>query len=261
MLARRPRRVVVWKKPAPSCAAPLKSGLSGNAGFRGGRHKGFGQRIGVAPVRHRQRAAGAVIFVGAALLVLGLLEVGQHVVITPAGIAALAPAIVILVLAAHIQQAVDRARSAQHLAARLKHLAAVQPRLRLGLVHPVDGFFLEQLAVAERHMDPDVGVLRAGLKQQHRMLAVGAQTIGEHAAGRAGADDDIVEFGSIVVIHSFPPESHATRWYRQSSRLKRLPNLPTRHGSMTLSAGSTGMDFGFAEPTAIRQRQSRGGRH
>jgi hypothetical protein len=30
---------------------------------------------------------------------------------------------------------------------------------------------------------------------------------------------------------------------------------------MTLSAGLTGMDFGFAEPTAIRQRQSRGGRH
>ena len=136
-----------------------------------------------------------MIFVGAALLVLGLLEIGQHVVKAPADIAALAPAVVVLVLAAHIEQAVDRARSAQHLAARLEHLAAVQARLRLGLVHPVDGFFLEQLAVAERHMDPDVAFLRAGLEQQHRMLAVRAQPIGQHAAGRARADDDVVEFG------------------------------------------------------------------
>jgi hypothetical protein len=55
----------------------------------------------------------------------------------------LAPAIVILVLAAHIEQPVDRTRAAQNLAARLKHLAPVQPRFGLGLVHPVDGLFLE----------------------------------------------------------------------------------------------------------------------
>ena len=132
--------------------------------------------------------------VGAALLVFGLLEIGQHVVITPAGIAALAPAIVILVLAAHIEQAVDRARSAQHFAARLEHRPPVEAGLGLGLVHPVDGFFLEQLAVAERHVDPEIGVLRAGLQQQHRMFAVRAQPVGEHASGRSGADDDVVEF-------------------------------------------------------------------
>src|SRR5262249_29968049 len=62
-------------------------------------------------------------------------------------------------------------------------------------IHPVDGFFLEQLAVAERHMDPDVAVLWAGLKQQHRMLAVRAQPIGQYAAGGAGTNDDIVELG------------------------------------------------------------------
>ena len=75
-------------------------------------------------VRNRQRAADAVKIVGAALLVLGLLEIRQHVVKAPAAIAVLAPAIVILVLAAHVKQAVDRARSAQHLAARLKHVFA-----------------------------------------------------------------------------------------------------------------------------------------
>jgi hypothetical protein len=68
-----------------------------------------------------------MIFVGTALLVLGLLEIGQHVVIAPAGIAALAPAIVILVLAAHIQQAVDRARSAEHFSARLETCRPFNP--------------------------------------------------------------------------------------------------------------------------------------
>ena len=183
----------------------VEIGIGRDAGLGGGDDEGFRQRIMVPPVGHRQRSAAAVIFVGAALLVLGLLEIGQHVVIAPAGIAALAPAIVILVLAAHIEQAVDRTRTAEHLAARLEHLPAVQSRLRLGLVHPVDGLFLEQLAVAERYVDPEIAVLRSGLQQQHGVFAVGAQAIGEHASGRAGADDDIVEFGSVsVLVHLFP---------------------------------------------------------
>ena len=207
-LARRPLPRRGLEEAGAFLRRAVEIGVGGNAGLGGRHHEGFRQRIGVAPVRDRQRPAGAVIFVGAALLVFGLLEIGQHVVITPAGIAALAPAVVILMLAAHIEQAVDRARSAEHLAARLEHLAAVQPRLRLGLVHPVDGFFLEQLAVAERHMDPEIGVLRSGLQQQHRMLAVRAQAIGEHAAGRAGADDDVIEFGSVIIIvHWFPPRA------------------------------------------------------
>ena len=205
-------------------ARAVEVGIGGYAGFRRGDDEGFRQRIGVPPVRHRQRAAGAVIFVGAALLVLGLLEIGQHVLIAPAGIAALAPAIVILVLAADVQQAVDRTRSAQHLAARLKHLPAVQARLGLGLVHPVDGLFLEQLAVAERHVDPEVGVLRAGFEQQHRMLAVRAETIGEHASGRARTDDDVIEFqnfgGSVgrgwrFVVHSGLARSR--RWLTKNT--------------------------------------------
>ncbi|MHC2409557.1 hypothetical protein ACVJGC_002148 [Bradyrhizobium diazoefficiens] len=157
--------------------------------------KGLRQRIGHGHVGDRQRAVAAVILVGAARLALGLLEIGQHVVIAPAGVAALAPAVIVLVLAANIEQAVDRARAAQRLTARLEHLAPLQLGLRLGLVHPVDRLLLEQLAVAERHVDPDVGILRAGLEQQHAVLAVRRQAVGEHAAGGAGADDDVVEFG------------------------------------------------------------------
>src|SRR5216683_3172202 len=107
----------------------------------------------MSEVGNRQRTAGAVEIVAAALLVLGFPEIGQDVVITPATVAMLAPAIVILVLAAHVKQAVDRARSAQHLAARLKHGSPAQSRLRFGLVHPVDLFGLEQLAISERDVD------------------------------------------------------------------------------------------------------------
>ena len=183
----------------------VEVGIGRDADFSRGNDEGLRQRIVVAPVGHRQRPVRAVIFVRTALLVLGLLEIGQHVLIAPAGIAALAPAIVVLVLAAHVQQPVDRTRTAEHFSARLEHLPAVQARFRFGLVHPVDGFFLEQFSVAERHVNPEIGVFGSCLQQQHGMLAVGAQAIGEHAAGRAGADDDVVEFGSVIIIvHCFP---------------------------------------------------------
>src|SRR5579872_1853791 len=111
------------------------------------------------PIRNRQRATDAVIIVGAAALVFGLLEIGQDIVIAPALIAVLPPAIIVLVLAADIKQAVDRTRAAQNLAARLKHVPSVQARLRLGLIHPVDRLFLEQPAITKRHVNPGVGVL------------------------------------------------------------------------------------------------------
>src|SRR6185437_12606989 len=51
-------------------------------------------------------------------------------------------------------------------------------------------------AVAERHVDPEIGVFWARFQQQHRMLATGAQPVCEHAAGRSGADDDVIIFGN-----------------------------------------------------------------
>ncbi len=151
----------------------VEIGIGRDAGFDRGDHEGFRQRIGMPPVRHRQRAAGAVIFAGAARLVLGLLEIGQHVVIAPAGIAALAPAIVILDAGrAHTSRPLIELDPPSTLPRGWNTLRPFEPGLRLGLVHPVDGLVLEQLAVAERHVDPEIGVLGARLQQQHRMLAV-----------------------------------------------------------------------------------------
>ena len=33
----------------------------------------------------------------------------------------------------------------------------------------------------------------AGFQQQHRQRGLGAQPVGQHTAGRAGADDDVIE--------------------------------------------------------------------
>jgi hypothetical protein len=43
------------------------------------------------------------------------------------------------------------------------------------------------------------------------MFAIGAQPVGEHAAGRAGADDDIVVFHSVIIIvHLVSPGDRIT---------------------------------------------------
>src|SRR4029078_11590669 len=70
----------------------VEIGIGRNPDLGGGDDECLRKWIVVTPVRHRQRTTGAVVFVVPALLVLGLLEIGQHVVIAPAGIAALASA-------------------------------------------------------------------------------------------------------------------------------------------------------------------------
>ena len=123
----------------------IEVGIFRNAGFGRSLDEGVRQRIRMPRIRHRQRPAAAVKFIRAALLIFRRLEIRQHVVEPPSGIAELPPAVVILVLAAHIEQPVDRTRPAQHFSARLKHGSSVQARLRLGLVHPVDVLALNSL--------------------------------------------------------------------------------------------------------------------
>src|SRR5512135_809146 len=95
--------------------------IKGQAGLGRCRYESCGKRIRMPEIGNRQRAALAVKLVFSTALVLSLLEIGEDIVIAPALIAMLAPAIVILVLTANVKQAVDRTRSAKHLPARLKH--------------------------------------------------------------------------------------------------------------------------------------------
>src|SRR5262245_39961890 len=153
-----------------------------------------------AHVGHRERSAHPMQRILAALLVLGAAKIGQHILEAPAGIAELAPMIEVRRLAADIEQAIDRARPAQHLPPRLDDLPVVELGLRLRGIEPIDLTIGEQLAVAERAVNPDVAVMAARLQQQNAMAARGGQAVGENAAGASGADDDIVK-GVRVQLH------------------------------------------------------------
>src|SRR5688500_10293801 len=98
-------------------------------------------------VGHPQRPVRAVILVCAALLVLGLAEVRQYVGVTPARVTEIAPSVVILVLSAYIEAAVDRGRSAEHLAARLRDPPVAGARLGLARIQPVHRGIGEVLSV------------------------------------------------------------------------------------------------------------------
>ena len=170
------------------------------AAFLGGRQVGVGQRVRLRRVRNRERPARAVILVGAALLVLGLAEVGQHVGVTPARIAEIAPPVVVLVLSAYVEEAVDRGRSAEHLAARLRDPPVGGARLRLARIEPVHRGIGEVLSVSERNVYPRAAVLAARLQQEHRAASRRGKPVGQHAARGARADhDEIVRVGGIHV--------------------------------------------------------------
>ncbi len=148
-----------------------------------------------------RRAAIAVEFVGTARVVLRLAEVGQHRLPVPALAATLTPLIVIGVIAAHVDHAVDRAGATENLAARLIHDAVVEVRLRLGIEHPVHSRIDEGLGVTERNVDPRVGVLAAGLQQQNAMTTGFGKPGGEHTARRTRASHNEV-VGVLLRCHA-----------------------------------------------------------
>ncbi len=82
------------------------------------------ERVGPLRVGHVQRPAGAVIGrVAQRLVVLRPAEIRQHLGVRPARAAERSPFVVVARMAADIDHAVDRARPAQHLAARDDDLA------------------------------------------------------------------------------------------------------------------------------------------
>ena len=78
----------------------------------------------------------------------------------------------------------------------LPRIASMRRPLRLGSgsvsIAPVVHRVLVHLADAERDVDQRMRVAAARLEQQHARGAVLAQPVGQHAARRAGADDDVV---------------------------------------------------------------------
>src|SRR5690606_24933123 len=149
-----------------------------------------------------ERPARSVELVLAALLVLALAEVGQHLVPRPPARAHLRPAVVVGRLAADVEHAVDRARAAEYLALGPLVPAPARPFVDLGLVEPVDLRVVERLAEADRRVDHQVRyelarllerpIVAAGLEQHDLVFAAFGQPSGQDTSGAARADDDIV---------------------------------------------------------------------
>ncbi len=155
----------------------------------------------VGDVRYRDRPAAAAPAVLAREVVLHRAEMGQQIVIAPAGIAQIAPAVVILGLTANEHHRIDRTRPAQNLATRPIADAAVRARVRFGPVAPVEPRMMEGPAIADRQPHPDAQIARPGLEQRHGRTAISAQPVGEHAARRPRADDHVIGILHHVLAH------------------------------------------------------------
>ena len=130
--------------------------------------QGAGERMHRADVGDRERAAGAPVLVGAALVILQPAEVGQHGLEVPASTAESRPAVVILWRAPNERGGVDRAGAAQHLAARHEVLAPVAGGVRLRHEAPVVARVGDREQHGRRwHEDGEAAVRTAGFQQQH----------------------------------------------------------------------------------------------
>ena len=180
--------------PMPSWRLAILIRVERQPDIAGGLDDHFQQRHLVARrVVDAQQAVAAAELVGAAIVALHALEDRQHVLIAPAAIAELGPMIVVLRLTANEHHAVDRARAAEHFAARHIDAASARAFVGLGLVAPVDRGIVDHLGDADRHARPEkVRSLGAGLQQQHAIGAALGQTAGDHRARRTRADDDVV---------------------------------------------------------------------
>jgi hypothetical protein len=96
-------------------------------------------------------------------------------------------------MAAGVDHRVDRAAASQRLAAWLITAAAAQALLRDGLEPPVVDPPGNQQRDAQGHADQRVAIVPAGLEQAHGDRRILGQARGEHASGRPGADNDVVE--------------------------------------------------------------------
>src|ERR1700757_1449821 len=177
------RRLVI-ADPFLLCAVEIRVGR--DAGLDGCRHHRVAQRR-AHWVRYMQRPADAVKIIGAALLVLCLLEKRQNRIPIPAFAATLAPAIVVARCAAHIDHAVDRTGAAQNLATRLIKGTVVELLFRLALEHPVHVRIGEGLGVAERNVNPWIAVTPAGFEQQDTPAAAFAEPPGNGTSRRSRA--------------------------------------------------------------------------
>ena len=146
------------------------------------------------PGGHLQGTRPAAIGVRAPRAGLGALEIGQAMGVVPVrGARLFGPAVEVAGMATNIDHAVDRGRTAQALAAWRIDPSPGKPRLGLALELPSIARIVHRVEHARGHVDEDRIVASARLDQQYRNLRVLTQPVGQHAACRARAHNDVIE--------------------------------------------------------------------
>ncbi len=151
---------------------------------------------GILHRRDTDWAVRAVILGVAKRMRFELAEIRQHVAKGPALVPRRRPVVEIVRLAAHVDHRVDRAGAALHFAAWAIDRPVVEFLLGLAVVHPVVGFVVVRLGETHRDLEPERAVLAARFEQQHRMVTRRRKAIGENAARRTRADDNV------IVVHA-----------------------------------------------------------
>ena len=189
-------------------------GVARDAEADGACDEGFAERMEPVDVGDGEGAVAAAegrVRLAVAEPPLHALEVGEHVGVAPAAVAELRPGVEVHALAAIVDVAVDGAGAAERLAARGEDAPPAGPFARLHAVEPVHTPVVEGLDEAGRQVDEGMPVAGPGFEHKHGRGSVLAQAVGQHAAGRTGADDHVVEgfhprfpFSWIRHLHSAP---------------------------------------------------------
>ena len=129
--------------------------------------------------------------------------------------------------AAAIDQRIDGTRTADYAPARPIDGAPVEARIRQRLVLPIDRPVGKCPSIADGCLDPKSSIAAAGFQHQDPVAAACRQTIGQHAARRARADDYVVEG---LHLASLAFRSRCAMPFRDSPMLFFEPVAPSRNG-------------------------------
>ena len=140
----------------------------------------------------RQWAAAPAPGIAADGRCLQLAEQWQDIGIAPTGIAGVAPGVVVLRGAAHIDRAIDGAGAANHTACCPAFCAALQAGVGLAGVLPVIAWPAVHPLHRNGHTGAQRGVGAACFQHQHRPVTSRGQASGDDTARGAGANHQVV---------------------------------------------------------------------
>ena len=163
------------------------------AQFRGGRVEMALERMGFALDRGDCKRTVAPDLAGRADPPFEAIEDRLDVAPSPTGIAGIAPVVEVMRQAAAINESIDRAGSADDLAARPIGGAPIEPIVGIGAILPIDALVEEGLPIADWRPDPEPPVVAAGFENQNAVAAPFRQAVRQHAACRSRSDDDEIE--------------------------------------------------------------------